>query len=320
MQVKTVIVPPKKILCEQLFEEFWEEYAEIITGSKQEITKDIVIMTWATFNKRYDEINWKFAMLLFDECHRMPQKRRDQILMRKWTHILWLTATLQRKEFGSEWFEMFYWKPITTNKEALPMVIYQKRSKRDYTIEEYERASEWLSPDSPEILRRLIIDNEKRNLMIAELVNKCLEKWLKRIIIFTDRTQHIKNITSSLSSTIDSSIPVYEYHWSSNQTQIKDLCNKSDQYILVWNVSCCWEWFNVPGLQIGLLTVSTQWTVTIDQAVGRVRRKHLNKKFGLLIDMQDSITVAWSKSKPLWFSQRRKIYKEKWRNVKDLIL
>lgn len=305
--LKTCIVVPKKLLANQLADDLQEFNTQVIVWSKPKIEWDIVIMTWATFNKRYDEINWLYPFIILDECHRCPKVRREQIIMRQWVCVLWLTATLKRKEFALDWFKMIYWTPIDTNTQALDVVVYTKKINHYFSIEDYMYASAWLSPDSPEINRNLIVNHEPRNRFIRKLVDQSISKWLKRIIIFTDRVKHIDKIYECF----DWLENVFKYYWWTDQVWIKNKCKQLDNFIIIWNVSCCWEWFNVPSLQLWILVVSTQRSVTIDQAVWRVRRTHWDKKYWFLIDIQDSISIWWSSLKSLWSTSRNKIYKEK---------
>ena len=306
----TVIVSPNSTVSQLIFDDF-SKYVDtkIIKWSKNvELTK-VNIMTHQTFNKIYDQINWKVWLLLMDEAHHIPTKRVEQINKWKWAFVCWLTATAIRKEFWVEGFEMLFWSILDTETEALPMKLFYHDFRYDYNQDEFLDASEWLAPDSPELYRRLVISNELRNEELVNIIDKFISNGKKYFIVFSDRVEHIINTSNYLKEHFAN---VWEYRWDSDKERVIREFNKMGWGIIVWNLQSCWEWFNIKKLEVGILYVSTQRTVTCEQAAGRVRRSYWDKTHGIFVDFVDNISFNWSKTKKLWRYERKKIYAKKW--------
>lgn len=308
--MSTVIVTPNNTISKLLYDDF-SRYVDtkIISWSKDiELTK-VNIMCHQTFNRIYEKINGKVELLLMDEAHHIPEERIKQINLWKWRFVCWLTATAIRKEFWIEWFKMLFWSVLDTETEALPIKLYYHDFRYDYNQDEFLNASEWLAPDSPEIYRRLVMSNDSRNEELVNIINKFILAGKKYFIVFSDRVEHIINTTKYLKKSFAN---VWEYRWDSNKDQVIKEFESLDWGIIVGNLQSCWEWFNIKKLEVWILYVSTQWTVTCEQAAWRVRRCYGDKKEGIFVDFVDCLSFNWSRVKKLWWYERKKIYAQKW--------
>lgn len=321
--LKSLIVAPKKVIAKQLMESFQEHSTaniKMITWSwPHEFDADIHICTQSTLNIIYDYINWSIDVLVVDECHNMPETRVEQYCMWKGWFILWVTATPLRKEFGIEWFTKVFGNVITVNKDkvwdrVLPCVVYKSKYHTDYTPDDWINANKWYKPWSPEILRRLVINNESRYDHLLFLVTKFRDRWMHNIIVFTDRTEHAEKIVAKLKEQYE------DVHLYTGKTKREQFYEDYKWWIVVGNTSCTWEWFDLPMLEVGILFVSSSFKKSVIQYAWRVRRKHGEKKYGFFVDVQDSYTVWWSKRKTLSWSERNKTYLSEWRLIKDLYL
>ena len=309
----TVIVTPNSTISKLLYDDF-SKYVEtkIIKGSKDLMLADVNIMCHQTFNKVYDQINGRIEVLLMDEWHHIPQTRIDQINLRKWRFVCGFTATAIRKEFGLEWFSMLFGNILDTETEALPIKLYYHEFRYDYNTTEFLEASDGLAPDSPEMYRRLVMSNDTRNEELANIIKKFISVGKKYFIVFSDRVEHIINTTAYLRKQFAN---VREYRWDSDKEQVIKEYERMDWGIIVGNLQSCGEWFNIKKLEVGILYVSTQRTVTCEQAAGRVRRHYWDKKEGIFVDFVDNLSFNWSATKKLWRYERKKIYAKKWRSL-----
>ena len=312
--LSTILVVPTTTIAKWVKETF----EKVIDVRIQKWAKKIelwlvTIMTHQTFNRIYDEINGKIDLLLCDELHHIPQKRIDQFNLWKWKFVCWVTATPKRKEFWIEWFKKILGNIYDTKKQALPIKVLYYDYNYSYNQKETQKAMQWLSPDSPEILRRLVINNDDRTQKLTLIIKYMMNLWKKRFIIFTDRVEHIKKMYEELSQHFDN---VYEYYSETDKDKVID---SYDEWIIIGNIQCCWEWFNIPSLEVWILFVSTQRSNTVEQAVWRVRRYYWDKTHWILVDFIDELQIGVWKKKVLWWYARKKIYNEQWREVKYLL-
>lgn len=273
---------------------------------------DVTIICYASFNKVYEDINWSFDFLLLDELHNIPQARRDQIIKWKWSFIFWCTATPIRKEFDIDWFKLLLWNVFNTWVKTIPVNVFLAKNEIKVSLSDYIKLTTWLAPESPEALRRVVVNNDDRNQKIFALIKRLWKLWMKKLIFFSDRTQHLENLSSII---WDDAILFYG---KSDIDDVKQRIKSKDCYVILWNIKCCWEWFDVPELQCWILWVSTTWVKSIVQMAWRMVRIFPWKTEAFFVDIMDTLQVDTSKKKYLWTSQRKKMYQELWWNIRDL--
>lgn len=279
---------------------------------------NVYVMTSKTFNLVYEKVNGSFDILLIDESHRLPPTRVSQINQWKWCFVCWLTATPYRKEFSEEWFKMLFGEYFDTQKTALSMKIGVYRYERDYEMSEAISAAEGYAPESNEILRNLVINDEKRMDALMDVMNKLWKLWYRRYIVFSDRVDHIEKIYDRIAK----SIPYTYHYYGSTSTEAKkkveEEFHKQPYWVIVGHPESCGEWFNVPSLEVAIMFTSTSWEGRIEQIAGRVRRYSGEKNHWLLVDFADFYRIAGSKKKAMGFYNRSKIYQERWRETFNL--
>lgn len=313
---RTVIVVPNVLIAKGIIEKLWKTLnIAFLTAEKYRKRKedyDVLVILWASFNKVFDDINGSYDTIICDEWHHLSSKRKDQINKWKWDFICLLTATPDRKEYWEEGFKMYVWEIHNTHMQALDVTVYTHEYKYNYSGAEVIAAQEWLSPESPEIYRRLYTANEAR-VKELELILKIIVKtmWFKKIIVFVDRISQIDLIQSIMPFAI-------RLTWAENKDEFLESIKWKDSYLIVAMSQCAWEWFDLPVLECGILFMSTSWTNTIDQTAGRIRRYSWNKEMAYYIDFIDILQIMWWKTKKLWWYERNKIYKQKWWTVKPL--
>lgn len=309
--LSTVIVTPNSTISKLLYDDF-SKYVDtkIIKWAKDLMLADVNIMCHQTFNKVYDQINGRIELLLIDEWHHIPEERIKQINLRKGRFVCWLTATAIRKEFWLDWFKMLFGNILDTDTEALPIKLYCHEFRYDYNMDEFLSAWEWLAPDSPEIYRRLVMSNDSRNEELVNIIKKFILAGKKYFIVFSDRVEHIINTAEYLKKYF---AYVREYRWDSDKDKVIEEFEANDWWIIVGNLQSCWEWFNIKKLEVWILYVSTQRTVTCEQAAWRIRRHYWDKEYWIFVDFIDNLSFNWSRTKKLWWYERKKIYARKWR-------
>lgn len=313
---RTVIVVPNTLIGKWLQDKLGTlldaKFYVAAKYRKLQTKPNVLIVTGASFNNLYNELNGYYDTIFLDEWHHLSYKRRDQLNMRKGDFICMLTATPERKEYGLDWFELFVWHIRDTESQALPVKVLTYEYEYSYTAEQVIKAQEWLSPDSPELYRRLYCYNEDR----IEHLNRVIQYlkarlWFKKIIVFTDRLEHIKLIQAHLPESI-------RLTGQEDKTKFLEYIKEKDDYLIVAMSQCAGEGFDLPDLECWILFMSTSWTNTIDQTAGRIRRFHWDKQVAYYIDFIDIIKIMWWKKKKLWRYDRHRIYKNKWWDVSPL--
>jgi superfamily II DNA or RNA helicase len=309
---KTVIVVPNTLIGKWLQDKLgWLLDARFLIASqvrKLTTQPDVLIVTGASFNNLFSWINDNYDTIICDEWHHLSTNRKDQLNMWKGDFICMLTATPERKEYGLEGFEMYLWNIHDTERQALPVKVYTYEYDYDYTIDEVIKAQSGLSPESPELYRRLYCYNPHRIGHLEQIILYLKTQWFRKIIVFTDRTAHIDLIQNIIPDTI-------RLTGSEDKTKfLADIADKED-YTIIAMSQCAGEWFDLPALECWILFMSTSWNNTIDQTAGRIRRFSWDKQVAYYIDFIDILRIMWWKKKKLWRYERSRIYKNKGRDV-----
>ncbi len=316
---KILLLAPNNVVALRLMDDL-KDIAVYSRGKKilKELDNRVVVTLYKTFNLYTEELNKEFEIVLIDEGHHMWWQLEQSLYTWK-GFICWMSATPYRNDHDKDGFEMFFGKMLDTNKQALPVEVYEHKFKHTYDIDAVVEAQKWLAPTSPEIYRRLIIGNNSRyeelELMIANMQDR---KWLRNFIIFSDRIEHITKIEEYLVNAFPMSTVVV-IKWESDQMSIMEEMKDKHDIIIIWSTSVVKEWMNIPQLEAWILFTSASFMWWIDQMAWRVRRYYWEKKAGYFIDMQDYISVAGSKFKSPWVYARRKAYKQFWWKIGNFV-
>jgi len=318
----TVIVAPRKWILVGLKDKFqWLADIKVMTSwdiKKWEQLPKVLLITASSFNNVYSTINKNYDVLLLDEVHRLPEKRVQQINMRKWVFVMGVSGTPQRKEFEIEWFKMLFKNIYDTKMRSMEAKILTYEYRYTYSIVEMMKAAEWLPTTHPEALRNLYVNNEDRTKKLWDIIRNMQHIWFKRMIVFTDRTKHINNIYKVLSQHYDKKKIII----MSGQTDIEESIKKAnelDEYIIIWQMASSWEGVDINNLQLWILFQSTSRINTVEQAVWRIKRKYEWKEFAYFIDFIDIMKLWESKTKRLWWYDRKKAYKKMNYEITELV-
>lgn len=312
----TCVVVPKQTIAQWIKDKFDELgiQCKIVTNKECTLRPDCCyIMCAQTFNKCAERAMWCFRFLVLDEAHRLPKSRIDQI--NSWSYyggnVIWFTWTPERKDMHVKDVYKFRWKVHETNQLALPVDVFVYEYEYNYNNEEAKIANEWLPPDSPELVNRLIMNNKDRDIHLLKIVNKLLQSHNK-IIIFCNRVQHIDTLMSLLESNTISCLSI---KGDTNKKKLQIALQSFKKWVIVANVASAWEGFDHPEISAWILYYPTQWTVSIQQAVWRMQRPYKGKTKAVFIDFADYYSIGSSKKKTMGIYWRKKIYAAMWWNV-----
>lgn len=314
--LRVVVIAPNDVVWSRIMDDL--HMAKYVRWKKVlDCKHDVIVTLYRTFNIYKDHFNSNYDVVIIDEWHHVWWDLEDTLYIWKW-FICWMSATPYRNEYNYDWFQMFFGNMLDTNKKALPIKVFEYKYKYEYSKEDVVKVVEDMSTTSPEVYRRLIINNKERYEHLAMIIENIESKWFKNFIVFSDRIEHIKTIEEVLRKEFPNKYIVV-IKWESDVLSImEELKNKQD-IIIIWSNAVVKEWMNVPQLEVWILFVSAAFRWWIDQMAGRVNRFYWDKKFWYFIDFQDEISIWWSKSKKLWVYSRRKAYKEFWWPVWDLV-
>ena len=305
--LKTLVVVPKKEIAKWLYEKFKDIYwdkVEVFNWKKMNIAP-ITIIVSASFRKYWWQLDWKFDMLIFDEAHMdlFGKERIKAMCYMHYTRLYWLTATPERDEIDSKYFENIYWPIIKADKDKniIPS-IYYKKYKPKY-IDEW-----WLHWS--EFIQQLIDDEDRTVEMVKTIIEVMSLKDRHMWIIFVDRLEMVKKISILLNVAW---FPAREY---TSKTQNRDEILKDmeeKRWVIVATYQTVWVWFDYPPLDTGFFYMNIKFKWTVKQAVWRILRKTDDSHKPILIDWQDATGNLYWQTR-----ERIKAYKETFNNVSIL--
>ena len=281
-------------------------------ASKWELP-DILVTHRQSAVNCWEIVNWAYDLMLNDEQHHLSDGMKMMCNTRKGRWILGFTGTPYRREMNKEDFYNYFQKIYDTGLESLPVKILTYRYNHTYTMNDYMKACEWLEPESPEVLRRLVNSNEDRLQEIKKVVSKLyFNYWFKRLILFVDRREYQDKIKAEVFPN------AYVINWDSNKEEIINELKDKDEYLILGMIWACGEWFDLPAIQCGILFYSTSWEWSLEQAIGRSRRFSWNKQYGYRCDFQEYSKIEPDMYRTFWARDRLKWYKEKWFEISSL--
>ena len=297
-KIKTLIVVPKIEIAKWLYQKFLSMYGDnvsIFNWTKPKITP-IMIIVWASFRKYWEDLNWKFDMLIFDEAHMdMFWKERIKALCyMQYTRLYWLTATPERKEIDSKYFENIYWPIIEaeTEKRVEPTILYKQYN---------SFIDEWWDYWA-ELLQQLVDDDDRIIDMAYTIIETMSLSTRHMWIIFVDRVEMAEKINIILQAVW---FPSYTY---TSKTQNRDEILKEmeeKRWVIVATYQTVWVGFDYGALDTGFFYMNIKFQWTVKQAVWRILRKNTEDHKPILIDWQDNVRSLKSQSR-----ERLKAYKQ----------
>lgn len=326
---KTLVVVHKSFLLDQ-----WKDRISQFTNAKIGIirqntidveNKDIVIAMLQSLAKvEYpDSLFEEFNTVVFDETHNMSSKVFSQVLARLCCeYTIGLSATPKRSD-GCEYVFKYH----------IGDIVYQSSSKRKglhpiiQTIQvnskEYKEISilnKFTGQNQIQFTSMLseLIDMEKRNRLIIEITKNLVKVDNRRILILSDRRQHVIALKTSLDNDQDVTFTSGLFLGQMKQVELER--SKSSQVILA-TFSAFGEGVSEKDLDTLILITPKKFighlknttkneSGKLEQIVGRIFRKDHLDKHPLIIDLQDNFSVYKSQS-----AQRNTFYKQHFNNA-----
>lgn len=297
LKMKTLIVVPTIVLLHQWIDRIVEftniepNEIGIIQGSKNEYNKPIVIgvlKSLSMFEYPKDVYN-TFGLTIFDEGHLLGAKTFSKVAkVFNSKFRLMLSATPRRKDGAEKVFAYNIGKFINkTEADIVKPKLKILKSKAVDDKECYYRTREGMKFSSAKFLTKLAKSKE-RNKGIAILIAK-LSSEGRRILVLSDRIEQLKSISQILCK--------YDIGWAIGNK--KD----TDHQIILGTYQVAGLGLDIPELDT--LIFATPRT-DIEQAVGRIVRKHAGKKQPLIIDIVDWNSEVIRR----YFYVRRKFYRK----------
>jgi superfamily II DNA or RNA helicase len=271
-KLKTLIIVHKNFLLNQ-----WIERAKQFTNAKigylfqnkiDVDNKDIVIgMLQSIAKDKYDfDIFKDFGMVIFDEAHHAPSQyfsRALPIISSKYTIGLSATPTRQDKlEKILYWYfgDILYKFDNVVNNNVI--VNIHKYYSDNPTFKEYKlKTGDFNRPKTI----NYIVEIEDRNNYIIDILLKVLDNPLRKILILSDRINHLKNLKLIL----DSKNKCISDFYIGGMKQ-KDLNIAENATVIFASYSMASEALDIPDLNTLFLTTPRS---EIEQAIGRIIRK-----------------------------------------------
>ena len=138
------------------------------------------------------------------------------------------------------------------------------------------------SSDINEMYKVHVLENEVRNKIILDLVEKY--RGTKKIMVLTKFRSHGKYFNENIPNSIliNSFTPIEE------RRKLMETYRASNDYVLIASVQIGQAGLNFSDLDIIINASAAKSSITVRQAIGRVKRAYPGKKFGYFIDFFDA--------------------------------
>jgi len=262
-KANTLIIVNKNMLLDQWIERFGDyfEYEKKDIGflgkSKNKLNSKLDIATMQSLKNNQDIIK-DYSFVIVDECHHIPALTFENIIKQfKGKYILGLSATPKRKDemeailfqqLGNIAYEI---KSLKTNNNKLQVI------KTDFKSE----------VDNFSDLIDEIINNKQRNNLIIEQI---LQNSNRKILLLTDRIDHIENLTKLLDSC---GLDYLSIHGSmDNKTKEENIKKVKSSSLVLATTSYFGEGIDFPHLNTIIFATPISYYGRLVQYLGRIGR------------------------------------------------
>lgn len=313
LKAKTLVITHKTFLQEQWIarcKQFTNSSIGIIRQNKVEVEgKDFVIaMIQSLAKRKYDPAIFKqFDFVICDETHHFSSRCFSQALAKcSAKYTMGLTATPYRGDglmHVVNWFlgDVMYEKRIKTNNQVVTKII-------TFTCTDplFKEKKRWIKgkvrPDCVKMIGNLT-QIKQRNLHIVNIINSLRRTGERKILILSDRKEHLKELKTAVDLSIEQDIAEELVDGDENKTYFytgdtkKNERFEAEQYadILFATFQMAQEGLDIDRLNTVILATPKP---DVNQAVGRVLRKVLETGDvrPLVIDIVDKLNVFINQS------------------------
>ena len=287
MKRKTLVLVHKNFLVDQWTQRAKQFLPGVSIGMIQQnivnIEADVVVGMVQSISKReYDtHIFQTFGLVIIDEAHHMAARVFSQALLKiPARYTLALSATPERKDGMTN---LLKW--------SMGDIIYRVKREQELVnitslIFETSRPKIHVNKEGRvnwALMVNTISKNERRNQLILKNVLQYIEDG-RKIIIMSDRVEQLK----LLSLMIEESGVTASKSFYIGSTSAKERETAEEKDILLTTYSMSREALDIPALDTLVMATPVG---DIEQVVGRILRKHPDKKTPLVLDIIDPYSI-----------------------------
>lgn len=265
-----------------------KETVGAIGGGKNKATGkiDIAVMQSLTRKGEVSALVENYGQIIVDECHHLSAFSFEGILKRaKAKYVLGLTATPVRRD-GHQPIIFMQCGPIrhtaaksesaTHTLEVLPKMLPARLDlPQDAAIQE--------------VFRHLVSDAQRTEFITTTITQAYQEG--RRILVLTERTDHLDFIEQKLLSTVDNLFTLHGRMSKKKRVHlIEGLNNLAPEIprVLLATGRLIGEGFDHPPLDTLVLAMPISWKGTLQQYAGRLHREHTTKTDVRIYDYVDA--------------------------------
>lgn len=271
--------------------------------------KDIVIGMLQTLSQKDfpEDAFESFGTLVVDECHHISSETFSRALPKTaFKYTIGLTATPNRMDGLTKVFEWFLGPIVYKSKNRQGQSVFVKVLDYRNDDEDYCRAE--VGFDGKLVNARMVNNVTNcgaRTNMIIEEIKKIMEEAGRKMLILSDRREHLKNINDIL---VELGFDTGFYLGGMKQ---KDLDISETKPIILGTFSMSSEALDIPELNTLFMTCPKS---NIEQSVGRILRKEHDIK-PLIIDVKDDFAPFSNQ-----FKKRKAYYKKCKYDIKEIVI
>ena len=329
LKCKTIVVVNKIPLLKQ-----WQnEIATFLPNAKVGIIqgqknidvedKDIIVAMLQSLSKiDYPDSLFKdISITVIDEVHNTGSQMFSKVLFKLCSkYTIGLSATPNRAD-GCEY--IFKWhlgdivyKSNVERKGKAPIIRILKIDSTEY--KEICTMNRFTGQNTIQFTSMLseLVNMEKRNILIIEIIKDCIKNG-RKILVLSDRRNHLQNLYSLLDKDINVS---FTYGLFVGSMKIEALEKSKACDVILATYAAFKEGVSEKDLDTLILTtpkkfighlknVTKNESGNMEQIVGRIFRKTHTERNPMIIDFQDNFSVYKTQS-----AGRRKFYKEHFKN------
>ena len=315
LQTKALIIVPTVSLVSQMSKDI-DEYSKgkytvkkIKAGEDKDCRHaDIVVSTWQSLLKEEPEFFSQFGIVVGDEAHRCTAKCLRHILesMKGTKYRFGFTGSLDETKTNKMMLEGLFGPVMeaSTTKKLIDdgtLSPFQIKSVvLKYKDEECKKKRHYLTEID------FLIKHQRRNCFIRNLANKVEGTTL---VLFDRVEEHGRFLYNLIKEKADK--PVFFLHGGVSADQreaVREQAESSD-IIIVASYGVYSTGVNIPRLMNVVFASPSKSRIKNMQSIGRVLRKHKDKKMAVLYDIADDLSHRTRKNYSLkHWGERIKLY------------
>lgn len=259
-----------------------------------------------------------FGVTIVDEIHNTSTKVFTSVLQKACSkYTIGLSATPKRSD-GCEYVFKWYIGDIVhqeiAERQGLPPIVYTvKVSSKEY--KEIVNSKSQLQFTS---MLSDLISMPKRNQLIIDLVKDLVRRDNRRVLVLSDRREHLKSLKLLLDGDID---VAFSYGLFVGQMKVVDLEKSKSSQVILATYQCFGEGVSEKDLDTLILATPKKFighlnntskneSGKLEQIVGRIFRKEHVSHAPIIVDMHDNFSVYKNQAR-----QRSEFYKSHFKNA-----